>query len=73
MRLVMAEGADPPNLAPLNAGLAAEISQIPPRFEDAFMDLIGGGFRATSPFANREDSAAHTMNQVVEARALTRW
>ena len=72
VRLVMAEGADPPSLTPLNAGVAAEISQTPPRFEDAFMDLIGGGFRATSPFANREDSAEHTMNQVVEARALTR-
>lgn len=72
VRLVMAEGASQPDLAPLNAGNDAEICQIPPRFEDAFMDLIGGGFRVASPFSDRKDNAAHSAKQVVEAHALTR-
>jgi len=72
VRLVMADGAPLPDLSILEAGADAEILPVAPRFEDAFMDLIGGGFRAISPFASRKDSAAHTADLVVEARALTR-
>ena len=72
VRLVLAEGAEPPSLDLLDAGDQSEMTLTPPRFEDAFMDLIGGGFKANSPFADRQDAATHTVDKVVEANALTR-
>lgn len=72
VRLVLADGAEPPALDPLDAGDQSEMALTPPRFEDAFMDLIGGGFKANSPFADRQDAATHTVDKVVEANALTR-
>ncbi len=72
VRLVLEDGADAPDLAQLKAGAQAEVLRTAPRFEDAFMDLIGGGFRATSPFTKRRDTSAHTAEKVVEAHALTR-
>lgn len=72
VRLVVAAGASPPELGLLDAGTQAETVSTPPRFEDAFMDLIGGGFKSASPFADRQDVAAHTTQKVVEAYALTR-
>lgn len=72
VRLVLAEGAEPLSLDLLDAGDQSEMALTPPRFEDAFMDLIGGGFKANSPFADRQDAATHTVDKVVEANALTR-
>ena len=72
VRLVLKDGAEAPDLAQLKAGAQAEVLRTAPRFEDAFMDLIGGGFRATSPFAERSDTSAHSAEKVVEAHALTR-
>ncbi|RAN32247.1 hypothetical protein HY11_17685 [Hyphomonas pacifica] len=72
VRLVLAEGAETPSLDLLHAGDQSEMTLTPPRFEDAFMDLIGGGFKANSPFADRQDAATHTVDKVVEANALTR-
>lgn len=72
VRLVLADGAEPPALDLLDAGDQSEMAPTPPRFEDAFMDLIGGGFKANSPFADRQGATTHTIDKVVEANALTR-
>ncbi len=42
VRLVVKEGAKPPTAADLGAD-GAEVTPTPPRFEDAFVDLLGGG------------------------------
>lgn len=70
VRLLLAEGAEPPRPENVEAGAHAQVVPVPPRFEDAFMILLGGA-RANSPFAalarrNTVDGA------VVEASVLTR-
>jgi ABC-type multidrug transport system ATPase subunit/ABC-type multidrug transport system permease subunit len=51
IRLVMREGAQPPDAAALGAG-PLEIKPAPPRFEDAFVDLLGGSAKHESPLAD---------------------
>ncbi len=71
VRLLLMETAQVPSLDSLTGGAGARLRRIPPRFEDAFIDLIGGGFRAESPFA-RNSERSHGATIVVEARGLTR-
>jgi ABC-2 type transport system ATP-binding protein len=42
VRLVLKEGATPPTPAELGAPGEAQVSPVPPRFEDAFVSLLGG-------------------------------
>jgi ABC-type multidrug transport system ATPase subunit len=44
----------------------------PPRFEDAFVDLLGGGPRGDSPFAGAERPRAATEGSAVVADGLTK-
>jgi len=72
VRLVLAEGAEPPQPATLQAGNDAVLAPVEPRFEDAFIDILGGGPGGHSPLSEllapiRSDSA-----HVVEARGLTK-
>ncbi len=64
-----------PGLAALQA-LAAEINArlepVPPRFEDAFVDLLGGGPGGTSGLAARMPPVDLGLAAVVECRHLTR-
>ena len=64
-----------PGLAALQA-LAAEINArlepVPPRFEDAFVDLLGGGPGGTSPLVARMPPVDLGLTAVVECRHLTR-
>ncbi|MGH6806019.1 MAG: ABC transporter ATP-binding protein, partial [Ensifer adhaerens] len=43
IRLVMAVGATPPSAPSENAGVTPQATVTPPRFEDAFIDMLGGG------------------------------
>jgi ABC-type multidrug transport system ATPase subunit len=70
VRLVMAEGAGPPEASALGGG-GIEVRPTPPRFEDAFIDLLGGGPKAESPLAGRPRPAGDG-GAIVEARELTR-
>jgi ABC-type multidrug transport system ATPase subunit len=83
VRIVMKAGADPPDAAALGAG-EAEVTETPPRFEDAFVDLLGstrrdeGGVRRDET-ENRASSIhpssliPHPSEEaVVEAEGLTK-
>jgi ABC-type multidrug transport system ATPase subunit len=70
VRLVLKEGAAPPRPEDLGAP-GARVSPTPPRFEDAFVDLLGGGPRGSQP----TDAPPHTPGDgqvMVEADGLTR-
>jgi ABC-2 type transport system ATP-binding protein len=65
----------PPNLVALQS-LATQtntrLEPVPPRFEDAFVDLLGGGPGGTSPLAKRMPPVDLGLAAVVECRHLTR-
>jgi ABC-2 type transport system ATP-binding protein len=70
VRLVVRQGADPPDAAALGAD-GAEVGATPPRFEDAFVDLLGGVPKGESVLAG----AARPRGggeAVVEANRLTK-
>ncbi len=69
IRLVMASGAAP-DAAVLGTS-AANIVATAPRFEDAFIDLLGGSSALESPFASLPRSAA-ASTVVIEAIDLTK-
>jgi ABC-2 type transport system ATP-binding protein len=70
VRLVVRRGATPPEPSALGvAGIA--IKPVAPRFEDAFIDLLGGGPKDESPLAGPR-RPGDDGGTVVEARELTR-
>ncbi len=72
VRLVLREGADRPNLNALNAGDEAELVPVPPRFEDAFIEALGGGPGGDSVLAQSLQPVPGDDETVVEAVALTK-
>lgn len=75
VRLVVKTGAVPPSGSQLSAS-GVQIKPTPPRFEDAFVDLLGGAHKAESQLGEtsyRGKNATGNDDQiVVEARALTK-
>jgi ABC-type multidrug transport system ATPase subunit len=69
VRLVIEEGASPPDASMLGSD-GLEIRPAAPRFEDAFIDLLGGGPKGESPLAGLPRPAA--SGTIVEARELTK-
>ncbi len=59
-------------LQALAAEITARLEPLPPRFEDAFVDLLGGGPGGTSPLAARMPPVDLGLAAVVECRHLTR-
>ncbi|HWR03821.1 MAG TPA: ATP-binding cassette domain-containing protein [Humidesulfovibrio sp.] len=72
VRLVLGPGAAQPDLAAMRAGEQAELVTVPPRFEDAFLDILGGGPGGVSPLAARMRNKPANAGSVVEARGLTK-
>jgi ABC-2 type transport system ATP-binding protein len=72
VRLVMANGARPPTPADLMIGPDASIEAVAPRFEDAFMTLLGGGVKTGSPFEQAPLRRRVEDVPAVEADQLTR-
>ena len=65
--------ADIPALAPQAFGLAGSaIERIQPRFEDAFIDLLGGGPSGTSQLAEHYRTIPETEAPAIVAQGLTR-
>ncbi|HPJ66663.1 MAG TPA: ATP-binding cassette domain-containing protein [Desulfobacteraceae bacterium] len=50
----------------------AELSHVPPNFEDAFMDILGGGPGGRSALAERYDTLTDDGEPVVVAEGLTK-
>ncbi len=72
VRLVLDQGAQAPNPMELGAGASSRLIQVAPRFEDAFMDILGGGPGGTSPLAERMEHVPDDGRAVVEAVGLTK-
>lgn len=70
LRLVMQAGNAPENLA--SAFQGTRLVPVPPRFEDAFMDRLGGARKIRSPFARSVARAGTYSGPVVRAEALTK-
>ncbi|MGH6896928.1 MAG: ATP-binding cassette domain-containing protein [Geminicoccaceae bacterium] len=66
IRLVLAEGATPPDLG------GGEVRPAIPRFEDAFVDILGGGPGGRSRLAEAMAGVAADRAIVIEAQGLTR-
>ncbi|CAN7152970.1 ATP-binding cassette domain-containing protein [Pararhizobium sp. LjRoot235] len=70
LRIVAGEGAEP---RLLSAGDGAKASPAPPRFEDAFVDMLGGGPGGRSKLAEAQQPlAAKDDRPVIEAKGLTK-
>ncbi len=69
LRLVMAAGAVTP---PAIAGGDARVTSAVPRFEDSFLDILGGGPKGGSKLASSMPAVAPSGAPVVEAAGLTK-
>ena len=56
----------------LNLPGGTEVEQVPPNFEDAFMDMLGGGPGGTSVLAQHYQSLNDDDKPIVEAQGLTK-
>lgn len=72
LRLVLREANRPPPLEHLDAGPQAVLQPAPPRFEDAFIDGVGGGPSPESALAGRAHRVSSDHATVVEALDLTK-
>jgi ABC-2 type transport system ATP-binding protein len=71
IRLVLAEGSKPPTAAELGTTLRLETAAVSPRFEDAFVTLLGGQPKRTLE-VETPARPAQEGPPPVEARGLTR-
>ena len=71
IRIVTRRGATPPT-PPSEAGPRAKLVAVPSRFEDSFIDVLGGGPGGRSELADKARTVAGSNLPVIEARALTK-
>jgi ABC-type multidrug transport system ATPase subunit len=71
VRLVTREGAPPPAASDLGAA-DAQVKSAAPRFEDAFVDLLGGSAKDTSPLSGMPGQPGDGAAPVVEVEGLTK-
>jgi len=72
LRLMLKEHAACPTPADLGVPPDAELHATQPRFEDAFVDMLGGGPRGTSALAQHYRIIPATDDAVIEAHGLTK-
>jgi len=72
LRIMLKAGAPHVTASRLGAPEHAEIRVAQPRFEDAFVDLLGGGPRGPSALAQHYRTIPQTDRPVIEAKGLTR-
>lgn len=72
VRVVLRDEAGRGELDALAADVGAEIEPVRPRFEDAFVDLLGGGPGGTSPLAERMEPVELEEEVAVSCRHLTK-
>lgn len=72
LRLVLRADAAPPAVADLDAGSGARLEEAPPRFEDAFVELLGGRPPSVSALAEGRPVSTPVAGAMVEADRLTR-
>lgn len=72
VRLVLRKDAPPLSPEALGAGAGATMAPVEPRFEDAFIDLLGGVPHEESVLAAHLPQAVGNGETVIEARDLTK-
>ncbi|MCJ8156900.1 ATP-binding cassette domain-containing protein [Sphingomonas sp. LaA6.9] len=72
LRLVMKAGTRPPTPHVLGAPADAHVDRAPPRFEDSFVDILGGGPSGTSALAAHYRTIPETDEPAIVADRLTR-
>lgn len=72
VRLVLGEGAAPPAAADLKTRPDVRIEPVAPRFEDAFVDILGGGPGGESALAGRMQPIKDDGQAVIKAQGLTK-
>lgn len=72
VRVVLREGEDSGSLDQVAGKTGAHITQTTPRFEDGFVDLLGGGPGGISELADRMRPIEASNNHAVECRELTK-
>ena len=72
VRVVLEEAADPAQLRALAARHGGSVDIASPRFEDAFIDLLGGGPGGRSPIADKMEVVDAAADVAVSCRALTK-
>jgi drug efflux transport system ATP-binding protein len=72
VRIVVAEGKEDSVAHILEVKEPAKLVPVAPRFEDSFIDILGGGPGGRSELANRKDVNGGKQEKVVEAKDLTK-
>jgi ABC-type glutathione transport system ATPase component len=72
IRLVLRQDQSPDAIQALARAAGAQLEAVTPRFEDAFVDLLGGGPGGTSALAERMPPQDLALDYVVECRHLTK-
>jgi len=72
VRAVLREGAESVELERIAAAHGGRLEQVAPRFEDAFIDLLGGGPGGRSAIAERMPPVTMAAGTPVACRDLTR-
>ncbi|WCM27714.1 ATP-binding cassette domain-containing protein [Sphingomonas sp. QA11] len=72
VRLLLARDAAVPDAAAFNAGPKTKVGKAEPRFEDGFIEILGGGPPGTSALAHAYRTIEQTETPAIEARGLTR-
>jgi len=72
VRIVTKEKSDSMDLSALNAGAEAKMEATTPRFEDAFIDILGGGPGGRSLLAEKTPQAPKHNEAIIETENLTK-
>lgn len=72
VRVVLDKELKKPNIQELNAGKDAYLTDIKPRFEDSFIDILGGRPYSSSELAKNMPSIIDGNETVIEAQNLTK-
>lgn len=72
VRVVLRDGAGRGQIETLADQVGAKLEPVQPRFEDAFIDLLGGGPGGTSALAERFDPVELASDVAVSCRDLTK-
>jgi ABC-2 type transport system ATP-binding protein len=72
LRIVLRDGADRPDPEALGITGRTEWTPVPPRFEDAFIDLLGGGPGGESALARTMPARERSEAELIKAEDLTK-
>jgi len=72
VRLLIRDGCDVPDAAALDAGPETKVEAADPRFEDGFIEILGGGPKGTSQLVETYRDIPETDECAIEAKGLTK-